>query len=289
MAAALMRVAIVANARDEDAFLLEWCCYHLALGVDKIFLYDHLSTNPVAGFIEPFLKDEVEVREWKVESKYSPSGPIYTAWLSEQHAEGVEWDWVLFIDLDEYVGPVLDRSIPDLLRRLQRSDILIAAANFVWFTGLHLEDRDEDKTTVEQFTRQSITAGRLHTVKTFAQVKRVDRMRDPHRPGTRRHPRSIGRPWRDFSGAQCTYNDIKDRETYDASIGVGYIAHYRRSLSDFRVKVKRDRRRKYRRGESNFSEVEEWGENTFVRDVYGPMQRKYLDEVLARRMGEEKT
>lgn len=45
------RAGIVAIAKDEHPYLLEWLAYHLAIGFDHIWVYDNESATPLSRIV----------------------------------------------------------------------------------------------------------------------------------------------------------------------------------------------------------------------------------------------
>lgn len=96
-----MKTAICAIAKYENAYINDWVNYHLALGFDKIYIYDDNEDDyPYVGdFIEN--KENVIIIKFNEYIKDHIKNPeAYTDFLNN-YAE--EFDWVAFIDIDEYI------------------------------------------------------------------------------------------------------------------------------------------------------------------------------------------
>ena len=106
------RIAICAVFKDESPYLGEWIVYHRLLGVDYFVLYDNASTdNGRETVLRSSLRDSISIVDW-------PERPAQlTAYqhFIEHHA--LEFEWVAFIDVDEFIHPLRDGSLPELLTR----------------------------------------------------------------------------------------------------------------------------------------------------------------------------
>lgn len=108
-----MRVALVCICRDEARFLPEWLAHQVTLGFDRIFLFDHESTDGTAELIERLGRTHPMQRiPWASRPGCSPQLDAYRHAVAHL-LQG--FDWVAFLDCDEF--PVLHQhaSIRDLL------------------------------------------------------------------------------------------------------------------------------------------------------------------------------
>lgn len=105
-------VGICAIFKDEAEDLLEWIAYHLSIGFDHIVLFDNgsvdggaarVSNSPFAGF--------VTIIDW-------PERPgQLSAYRHFCQHMAMSFEWVAFIDIDEFVHPLEDDSIKAVLPR----------------------------------------------------------------------------------------------------------------------------------------------------------------------------
>ena len=117
----MSRLAICAIFKNEAAFLLEWIAYHRVVGFDHFYLYDNESTDGGADLIRrsnqaPY----VTVTEWPPRPGQLPA---YRHFI-DHHAQAC--DWVAFIDLDEFLLPLQDRSVRALLDRIPTASAVLA-------------------------------------------------------------------------------------------------------------------------------------------------------------------
>lgn len=121
-----MSLAIVATARNEGPFLVEWVAHHLAVGFDKIFV----ATNDCDDGSDRLLDLlSLSLPVWHVRS----DGPLDGLTIQRSavrrcldHPAFADVTWALHIDIDEFlclVPPV--RSVADLLALHADADALL--------------------------------------------------------------------------------------------------------------------------------------------------------------------
>lgn len=105
-------LSICAIAKDEGPYFQEWIEWHRQQGVEKFYIYDNESTDNTKAVLEPYISQGI------VEYKYWPG---YRRQLAayDDCLETNRYDsrWIAFIDLDEFIVPIKDVSIPDFLQR----------------------------------------------------------------------------------------------------------------------------------------------------------------------------
>lgn|GEM_PF-5012250 len=99
-----MRWVIVTGMYNLADLAMEFCAYHLELGVDRIFVAEYGSTDGTLDLLRPFVRArQVEIVPIPTHhfATYDPSNVILAAIRSEGTA-----DWVSFQDPDEFLtGP----------------------------------------------------------------------------------------------------------------------------------------------------------------------------------------
>ena len=96
-----MKTAICAIAKNENAYVNDWVNYHLALGFDKIYLYD--NNDPETPFVGDFIEQasKVEIIDWHVEEEHILNQVAAYNDFAEKY--GQLYDWCAVIDIDEYI------------------------------------------------------------------------------------------------------------------------------------------------------------------------------------------
>lgn len=109
------KAGIVAIAKDEHPYLLEWLAYHLALGFEHIWVYDNASATPLARIVSPrAARGRVTILPWPDVASGRTQVEAYNHFLRRF---GPEVTWVAIIDLDEMICLKRDRTISDFLDR----------------------------------------------------------------------------------------------------------------------------------------------------------------------------
>jgi len=99
------------NNRPMD--IIDWVSYHLAIGFDKITIFDNNSTYSIKDL---FNNDKVEVREIKEDYGFSKNfSPMYNLYSNFCKERTPYTKWLCFIDDDEYVYMNNEKDIKNLL------------------------------------------------------------------------------------------------------------------------------------------------------------------------------
>ncbi len=116
----MSRLAICAIFKNEAAFLLEWIAYHRVVGFDHFYLYDNDSDDGGSDLIRHSrLASHVTLTQWPPRPGQIPAYRHFIDHYARQ------CDWVAFIDLDEFVLPLQERSVRPLLDRLPAASAML--------------------------------------------------------------------------------------------------------------------------------------------------------------------
>lgn len=117
---------LVAIARDEEPYIAEWLAFHLAVGVSRILVFDHGSRDDTASIVARAGRRVPAVSLHPV-----PPDPARTPQLAAYAAALplVETPWVAFLDIDEFLVPWRDGSVPAYLARVPDD---VAAVHVNW-------------------------------------------------------------------------------------------------------------------------------------------------------------
>lgn len=135
-----MKVALTCIAKDEDYYITEWLDYHLYLGFDKIFVYENdWKLNIDSPFIE----------------KISFDGPgrqeeAYNNFISNY---GDEFDWVAFMDVDEFLVLKVHNNIKEFLSDYR--DFNGVAINWYLFGDNNHSTLNGNYSVLKRFTKRA--------------------------------------------------------------------------------------------------------------------------------------
>lgn len=153
-----MRVGIIAIAKSEELYIREWVEHHLSLGFDEILLADNDDS-----FLLPGIIDHPAVKHFDYTGIDKVQPKAYTE-LYQQNKE--RFDWLLFIDCDEFV--MLERdNIKDFLQPFNCDVVRI---NWMCFSDGDMLDTDGDYRVVSRFT-QPYLSGADTFVKSFINTR----------------------------------------------------------------------------------------------------------------------
>ncbi len=130
------KCALVATARNEGPFLLEWLAHQRIIGFDRIFLYTNDNDDGSDDLLRILARNDIlTLVTSSVGSRANPQRKAY------QHAlhltpELLEYEWVAFFDIDEFLilDEAYDFKLPNYLQRIQElyPEQLPAFVGFNW-------------------------------------------------------------------------------------------------------------------------------------------------------------
>lgn len=159
-------LSLCAIAKDEGPYFKEWLDWHISQGVDRFYIYDNESTDGTREILEPYIQQGI------VNYKYWPGHrrqlAAYDDCLEEHRFTS---RWIAFIDLDEFIVPVQDASIPDFLKRFDG----FAAVEVNWLIyGSAGHERKSSAPVMQRFKSHSLPGHHLNRhVKSIVNPRRV--------------------------------------------------------------------------------------------------------------------
>ena len=107
-------LAVCAIAKNEGPYFQEWIEWHRKQGVEKFYIYDNESTDGTRDVLAPYIEAGTVEYTWFPGSKRQLAA--YDDCF-ERHRTDARW--IAVIDLDEFIVPMQDASIPEFLRRME--------------------------------------------------------------------------------------------------------------------------------------------------------------------------
>lgn len=159
-------LTVCAIAKNEGPYFKEWIEWHRKQGVEKFYIYDNESTDCTQEVLKPFIESGL------VEYTFFPGRKRQLAAYDdcfERHR--LEARWIAVIDLDEFIVPIKDPTIPDFLHRMEK----FSAVEINWLVyGSGGAQKREPGGVMERFHRHSLPEHRLNThVKSIVDPRRV--------------------------------------------------------------------------------------------------------------------
>ena len=110
-----MANAVCVYVRNEQDDILEWIIYNTVIGFDTVIVMDNLSDdNTVAQARRAQAHFDVRIESWPDTSAHAQR-KCYDHVLQTY---GPEFEWIAFIDSDEFIVPVQHGSVPAFLASL---------------------------------------------------------------------------------------------------------------------------------------------------------------------------
>ena len=135
-----MLTAICCIAKSENRYLEEWTDYHLSLGFDHIYLYD--NNDPAGERIIPSVSENERVTIIDCRGKTAYQNVAYTDFYKRF---GKRYDWIAYIDVDEFITFSEQsglRNIRDFLARFD-SQVDIVHLNWMCYGDNDIVDLDD--------------------------------------------------------------------------------------------------------------------------------------------------
>jgi glycosyltransferase involved in cell wall biosynthesis len=112
-----MKSAICLIVRNEARDIAEWIAFHALLGFDSQIIFDNGSDDGTARIIRAAAGlYDIRSHYWPNRSQESQ----ISAYQAACEAYRLEFDWIAFIDSDEFLLPTEDIRINDFLARYER-------------------------------------------------------------------------------------------------------------------------------------------------------------------------
>lgn len=231
-------VCVLATARNEGPYILDWIAYHRALGVEHFFLYTNDNEDGSEDLLRPL--HDAGIITW-IENDCPKARPQLAAY---NHALAVvpqilDFEWVAVIDLDEFIALPLQRfpRLQDFLASQQRLPTEIVALNWIVYMSnrqIHWSEEPVFKRFLTQNSHSSL-------VKSIFRSNLFVRSL-PHNPIVDDVSRSI--TTRDSNGRVVEFERgaMAGHEVACRADATAWIAHYfTRSAEEFFWKLSRGR------------------------------------------------
>ena len=108
-------LVVCAIAKNEGPYFQEWIEWHKNMGVEKFYIYDNGSTDNAKEILAPYI--ESELVDYTFFSGKKQQLPAYDDCLEKHRLDA---RWIAFIDLDEFIVPIKDKTIPEFLKNFEK-------------------------------------------------------------------------------------------------------------------------------------------------------------------------
>lgn len=214
--------------KDEGRYLPEWIAHYLALGFDRIVIYDNES-RPETLAVERICSQQdarITVIPW-------PDVPSQFAQITayDDALQRCATDWIAFFDTDEFLVLKKHASIQSYLECVPVGAGAVCI-NWVIF-GSSGEARYRLDLVARRFRRCSLTTGINHHVKSIVRKAGAKRMSHPHSPELRKRFTYVDSDLKPITLEQRAFNANHSYET-------AQLNHYvLRSREEYQWKLER--------------------------------------------------
>lgn len=172
-------LAICAIIRNEAPYIREWVNWHLLVGVTKFYLYDNGSDDGTLWVLRPY--EDAGIVERRPCPGKSRQIPAYNDCLDRHRYDA---EWIAFIDADEFLHPLGEKSIPDILRGLRQREERMAGLGVNWrLFGSNGRLEPAPEGVLSGYTRRAADAHEAHNhLKTIADPRRARHFVSAHYP-----------------------------------------------------------------------------------------------------------
>lgn len=266
------RAAVAAIAKNEAPYLAEWAAYHRLLGFDQILVYDHESTDATRAVLERLAGEKVlAFLDWS---------PVQNDQVQKlAYGDAVRrlrpgFDWVTFIDIDEFIVLPQHDDIHEFLA--DYADLEAIAMNWKLFGTSGYEHRQEGLVT-EVFDRcaeQDHSGNRA--IKTLVRPRRLVK------PNLHNHQFAEGVVYQTVTGEEIPPGTGRSESVTHDLIRVNH--YFTKSRDEWDAKVARGRATKPPghpdkfRTEKHFTRHNRNEALETDIQAYGPRIRAYLAE-----------
>ena len=115
-----MKVATCTICRLENIYIKEFVDHYKALGVDHMYIYDNNlpSTENISDVLQSYIdNDFVTVINYQDQEKHPMGDALISAFTDCWETNKNEYDWILFLDNDEFLILQNDSNIKEYLGR----------------------------------------------------------------------------------------------------------------------------------------------------------------------------
>lgn len=163
-------VAIVAISRLENDYINEWIGHHLDMGIDHIYVYDNSSSyeEKLSGAVYEKYLDRVTIISIYDKIRYQRR-----AYKEAYEQYGNKYDYLIYIDIDEFIMLQKDKNIKDFIKRFP-DDLECYRMNWEIYGDNEIINRDTSSSVVKDFTKPSFNTRKNTTTKSIIKGRLKD-------------------------------------------------------------------------------------------------------------------
>lgn len=164
------QLSVVAIVKNEASYIQEWIEFHKLVGVTKFYLYDNESEDALEDVLTPYLLDGT-VELHTIVGK----GKQLEAYEKAIQIAKNETRWLAILDIDEFLLPLSNNHIIDILNEGRKSAMLIG---WMVYGSNGFLKRPEGLVTKNY--RKHATDDYIADYKSIVNPRKVIRIKNPH-------------------------------------------------------------------------------------------------------------
>lgn len=167
-------VAICCIVKNEAPYIKEWIEFHLLVGASMFFIYDNESTDNLKEILKPYIEDGIVIYAYVKGT--AMQFPVYNDCIANYKNC---CDWIAFIDADEFLMPVRNDSLSEILDDFKTYAGI--GINWVVFDS-NGHDKKPDGLVIENYTRveADFDCERCRVIKSIVNPRKVKFCYHPH-------------------------------------------------------------------------------------------------------------
>ena len=250
-------LTFTAIVKDEALYIEEWILFHLLVGVKKFYIYDNGSKDNTYDVLKKFIDLGI------VEYKYLPGKNMQLfSYMHSIYSHKNETKYMGFIDADEFVFPVIDENLIDVIDpTINEYNASGIGINWRMYGSNNNINRVEGL-IIENYKQRALDSFDPNKhVKTICNPRNVLFFRTPHNPIY-------------FKGNNIDENGkiITGPFNYNGTCNKLRINHYfTKSVEEYVIKMNRGRADSYRK--RDMSDFYRHDKN----DIYDYIMEKYVN------------
>jgi hypothetical protein len=224
-------LALVAVFRDDVRFLKEWIEFYKLMGVEKFYLYNHLSKDNYLEVLTPYINENFIQLE---NITYNPT----TSQEFYKHVQNKVYfktsmevkkdvEWLIFVDTDEFLYPLKEDNLTIALKNYDKEACL--SVHWISFGSSDIQRIADDELMIEKLVMREKWN---HTwVKSIAKPRYIESINTAHQPSLAKGYVAVNENFEPFKGSYHS----------PATSNIFAVNHYRFRDLDFFYETKLQR------------------------------------------------
>lgn len=173
-------ISIVAIAKNEAPYIIEWIEFHKLVGVTRFYIYDNESSDNLRGILKPYIENgEVIYTYFPGKSKQLAA---YNDAIKKYKSKS---RYMAFIDLDEFLAPgVYGEFLPVIIDNIVNKKVHTAGIGVTWrvFGSSGYKEKPDGLVTENYLKRGVDKCWQNYHIKTVCNPRMVKEYVSPHFP-----------------------------------------------------------------------------------------------------------